>query len=156
MNEHFSPDQINQKLFELYRYWGTMKIGIESVAFSKLLKPAFEKYVWEKGFNPYVEELKSGGTSKELRIKSLQPLYEQHKIYMPKPDFINNNVWAVLYSQLLHFPKSKFDDINDGLSYINNLAYYRIAAPQYTEIQKRLLAKKKQLNQSRFSNAYSL
>ena len=111
VNEHLSPDQINQKLFELYRYWGTIKIGIESVAFSKLLKPAFEKYVWEKGFNPYVEELKSGGTSKELRIKSLQPLYEQHKIYMPKPDFINNDVWAVLYSQLLHFPKSKFDDL---------------------------------------------
>lgn len=156
INEHLSPDQINQRLFEFYRYWGTIVIGIESVAFSKLLKPAFEKYVWTKGFNPRVEELKSGGRSKELRIKSLQPLFEQHKIFMPKPDFINNNVWAKLFEQLLHFPKSKYDDLLDAMSYISQLAQYRITQPELTSIEKRLLARKKKERQKVFSNAYSL
>ena len=156
VNEHMSPNQINQKLFELYRNWGPLKIGIESVAFSKLLKPALEKYVWEKGFHPYIEELKSGGKSKELRIKSLQPLYEQHKVYMPKPDFINNDVWAVIYTQLLHFPRSSHDDGIDALAYVNNLCHYRMAKPELNEMQKRLQAKKKQLRNERFNEAYSL
>lgn len=156
VNEHLSPDQINQKLFELYRYWGPLKIGIESVVFSKLLKPAFEKYVLEKGFFPLVEELKSGGLAKELRIKSLQPLYEQHKIYMPKPDFINNDVWSILYSQLLHFPKDQYDDIIDSLAYISQMAYFRKASPTLTSIEKRLLKRKQVEEQGRFNEAYSL
>lgn len=156
VNEHLSPDRINQTLFELYRKWGPLKIGIESVVFSKLLKPAFEKYVWEKGFHPFVEELKSGGRAKELRIKSLQPLYEQGKIYMPKPDFINNDVWAVLYSQLLHFPKDQHDDIIDSLAYISQMAHFRKEEPKLTDIEKRLLKLKKQRNQERFNEAYSL
>ncbi len=156
INEHLSPDQINQKLFELYRYWGTLVIGIESVAFSKLLKPAFEKYVWAKGFNPRVEELKSGGRSKELRIKSLQPLFEQHKIFMPKPDFINNDVYAKLYEQLLHFPKSKFNDLVDSLAYINSLAQYKTEKKPMTEIEQRLTQRKKKEREKIIANAYSL
>ncbi len=156
INEHLSPDQINQKLFELYRYWGTLVIGIESVAFSKLLKPAFEKYVWAKGFNPRVEELKSGGRSKELRIKSLQPLFEQHKIFMPKPDFINNDVWSQFYEQLLHFPKSKYDDCLDATSYVSQLAQYKTEQKPQTEIEQRLIQRKKKERQKVFSNAYSL
>jgi len=156
INEHLSPDQINQKLFELYRYWGTLVIGIESVVFSKLLKPSFEKYVWAKGFNPRVEELKSGGRSKELRIKSLQPLYEQHKIFMPKPDFINNDVWAKLYEQLLHFPRSKFDDCIDALAYINHLAQFKTAQPERTEIERKIQERIKRDRQRNISNPYVL
>src|SRR3990167_1145275 len=156
INEHLSPDQINQKLFELYRYWGTLVIGIESVVFSKLLKPSFEKYVWAKGFNPRVEELKSGGRSKELRIKSLQPLYEQHKIFMPKPDFINNDVWPKLYEQLLHFPRSKWDDAIDALSYVNQLAQYKTAQPERTEIERKIQERIKRDRQRNISNPYVL
>ena len=154
VNEHYSPDQINQKLFELYRYWGALVMGIESVAFSKLLKPAFEKFVWAKGFNPRVEELKSGGRSKELRIKSLQPLFEQHKIFMPKPDFINNDAWAQLYEQLLHFPKAKYDDCLDAIAYINSLAQFKVEQKPMTEVEKRIQQRVKKDRQKVFSNAY--
>jgi len=156
VNEHLSPDQINQNLFRLYRYWGVMVTGIESVVFSKLLKPAFEKYVWEKGFQPHVEELKSGGRAKELRIKSLQPLYEQHKVYMPKPDFINNDVYAKLYEQLLHFPKSKYDDICDALAYVNDLAQFRVQARPLNTIEKRIRERVKKDRQKAINNAYTI
>ena len=156
INEHYSPDQINQKLFELYRYWGTSVIGIESVAFSKLLKPAFEKYVWSKGFQPRVEELKSGGKGKELRIKSLQPLYEQHKVFMPKPDFINNDAYAQLYGQLLHFPKSKYDDALDSLAYVNSLVQFRVEKKPMTDIEKRIKERIKKDRLKSFSNPYVL
>ena len=155
INEHLSPDQINQKLFELYRYWGVLVTGIESVAFSKLLKPAFEKYVWSKGFQPRVEELKSGGRAKELRIKSLQPLFEQHKIFMPKPDFINNNVYAKLYSQLLHFPKDAHDDMCDAIAYVNDLAQYRVTPKPMTEIERRISERIKKDRKQAISNPYT-
>lgn len=156
VNEHLSPDQINQKLYELYQYWGPLKIGIESVAFSKLLKPAFEKYMWSKNLYPYVEELKSGGKSKELRIKSLQPLYEQKKVYMPKPDFVNGDVWAKFHNQLLHFPKSQFDDLIDAAAYINSLVHFRPLKKEYNEIQKRFMKRKEQERQKSFSKAYTV
>lgn len=126
VNKKLSPDKINEILLGLSLKWKPNRIGIESVAFSKLLKPSFEKYCLDKAnFIPPVMQLKTTGKSKEYRIKSLQPLYEQHKIYQRKPDFINHDVWYDLYEQLIHFPKASHDDIIDSLAYGNQLVYYR-------------------------------
>lgn len=126
VNKKLSPDKINETLLELSLKWKPNRIGIESVAFSKLLKPSFEKYCLDKAnFIPPVIELKTTGKSKEYRIKSLQPLYERQKIYQRKPDFSNHDVWYDLYEQLIHFPKASHDDIIDALAYGNQLVYYR-------------------------------
>lgn len=126
INEKLSPDKINEKLLDLCRTWKPEQVGIESVSFSKLLKPSFEKYCLEQNEAiPPIKELKTTGKTKEYRIKSLQPLYENKKIYQRKPDFTNRDVWYALYEQLIHFPKSSHDDIIDALAYGNQLIYYR-------------------------------
>lgn len=126
VNQRLSPEQINQTLLRLCAEWRPERAGIESVVFSALLKPAFEKYAIEQGSAiPPIEELKTYGKQKELRIKSLQPLFEQHKVFIKKPDFVNHDVWYDLWEQLLRFPKSQKDDLIDALAYVPQLVYYR-------------------------------
>ena len=75
---------------------------------------------------------------------------------MPKPDFINNDVYAQLYSQLLHFPKAKYDDCLDALAYVNDLAQYRPAKKELSEIEKRIQERIKKDRKKNMSNPYNL
>lgn len=131
VNQKLTPDKINSTLLDLAIKWKPIKVGIESVVFSRLLKFSFEKYCMERGVEiPPIEELKTSGKSKELRIKSLQPLFENHKVYMKRPDFIEHDVWYNMYEQLIHFPKAQHDDLIDALAYIHSLVYYRTPLTQ--------------------------
>ncbi len=125
-NAKLSTNEIIEALFEICLKYKPKYVGIESITFQKLLKSQFEKYCLAKGYFFPIEELKAGGRAKELRIKSLQPIFEQKKFYMPKPTY--GSVWELLRQQLLHFPRSSHDDAIDALAYVNDLAYFRKAA----------------------------
>lgn len=126
INSRLSPEQINQELLRLCSTWKPEVIGIESVVFSALLKPAFEKYAIESyNIIPEVIELKTYGKQKETRIKSLQPFFERHEVFMKKPNNLERDIWYDLQEQLLRFPKTQYDDIIDALAYIPQLIYYR-------------------------------
>lgn len=72
-----------------------------------------------------LREIGGNKLSKEDRIKRLQPLFEDHKIYFPrfikKPNYLGKEVDLVSYfldSEFRQFPYAKHDDMIDVLSRI--------------------------------------
>ena len=87
-------------------------VGVEVVAFQKVLQQWIEKDMTQKQVFFKVEELKPAGRKKELRIKALQPMFERGGI------FFHPEKCGALIQQLLDYPSSKYDDHPDALSYI--------------------------------------
>lgn len=113
------PSDLVDIIFTLVKKWGLRRIGIETFAFQKTLKYEIERKQRETGCFFGIDELgrrNSGGRpepflSKEARIRSMQPLFEQGLIELrhDMQDFVD---------ELLAFPRGKYDDCIDALAYI--------------------------------------
>lgn len=113
------PSDLVDIVFDLVKKWGLHRIGIETFAFQKTLKYEIQRKQRETGKFFGIDELgrrNSGGRaepflSKEARIRSLQPLFEQGLIELRSDmqDFVD---------ELLAFPRGKYDDCIDALAYI--------------------------------------
>jgi len=118
VREKMIPNQIIHKLFELDEVHHPQKVGLEMVAFQKTLQYALEDEMRLQGHFLPVTELKADHrTSKELRIRALQPRYEMGTIYHPK---YGKNI-DYLEDELMRFPKGQHDDIVDALAYVLQL-----------------------------------
>lgn len=112
------PSDLINEIFKMVKKWNLKRIGIETFMFQKTLKYEIERRMRETGTFFSVDELggRRGGhgevpVSKEARIRSMQPLFEQGLIEIRKDmvDFVD---------ELLGFPRGKNDDIIDATAWL--------------------------------------
>lgn len=113
------PNEIINEIFRLRDKWHLNEVALEQVAFQKVLgysireDPRFKKHPF------HIIELKPNDRSKDQRIKGLQPLYENGKIFHDQG--LPNNIY--LEDELVRFPRSSHDDIIDALAYVTDIIY---------------------------------
>lgn len=135
----YLPDQIIKKLFEYNKIYNISMNGIEVVAFQKTLRYQINDMMRATGHFINIAELKHDNRqSKESRIRGLQPRYEQGTIFHRQGD----DLTPELEHELLHFPKSKHDDIIDTLASHLEILYTPIKKEK-TKKKKRSLSKNK-------------
>lgn len=114
---HWNPNQIIRRIFDLSELWKPRQVGVETVAYQKALSYSIrEKMNEEQRYLPIVE-VKPQNQSKDQRIRGLQPMYENGKVYHRK-----GLKWLPWFeNELLSFPRGKKDDFADSFSYAKDL-----------------------------------
>lgn len=107
--------QLVDLMFTNWQRYRLHKIGIEDGQFWQGLKSKVQDEMKLRGVFPNIEELKTGGTQKELRIEGLVPRYENGTIYHLTIGGANQCV--DLEEELGLFPKAPNDDASDSLAY---------------------------------------
>lgn len=131
----YSPKEIVDRVFKYQKLYNTTNIGIETVGFQKTLKYSISDMMREQNHFFNITELKHDSTkSKDARIRALQPRYEQKTIYHAKGDPMTTE----LEHELLHFPKSKHDDIMDAEASLLEILYTPKRQGQKTKKRKKL------------------
>jgi len=108
-----SPNQIIDQIFRFVSFFNLNDVGVEQTAFQKALGYSLRDDIRFKKRPFHVTELKPNERTKDQRIKGLQPLYENGKIFHKKE--LGNNIY--LEDELVRFPRSSHDDIIDALAY---------------------------------------
>lgn len=90
-------------------------INIETVQFQQAVANAFRKAMEDRGVYVSIKETKPR-TSKDSRIRSLQPIFASGKIFLGPG-------MQELESELLNFPKGANDDLLDGLYLANQVVF---------------------------------
>lgn len=114
-----SPNEIIEEIFRLNEKWGPNDVAMEQVAFQKVLGYTLREDIRFKRKPFHITELKPNERTKDQRIKGLQPLYENGKIFHNK--HLANNIY--LEDELVRFPRSTHDDIIDGLAYSQDIIF---------------------------------
>jgi predicted phage terminase large subunit-like protein len=115
----FNPDKRLDILWEMACRHNPDVIGIESTSFQKSVKWEWDKRMRASGRWWVVKPLNADNAtknSKEIRIKGLAPIYANGDIFHA-PGLVE------LEEELLHYPKTKHEDLIDALSYIQQLAF---------------------------------
>ena len=106
-----NPREIINTLFDLNSQFKPHSIGIEEVAYQKVLRHfATEEMRRRNVWLPFVELKTDTRVSKEMRIRSLIPRFSNSSIFI-RPHMSD------LRNQLLDFPKGRHDDLIDALAY---------------------------------------
>ena len=115
------PDEIIDNVFKTYLKWKPQRIGIEVVAYQKMLALEIKKQMNIRNIYFVLDEINPQG-EKEARIRTiLQPRYSNHTIW-------HNNTCTDLELELLKFPNGKHDDVCDATaSAVNMLNTHNIA-----------------------------
>lgn len=119
VRRRMSPNEIINEIFRLKEIWRVSDVAMEQVAFQKAIGYSLRDDMRFKRQPFHITELKPNERSKDSRIKGLQPLYENGKIFHNK--FLSNNIY--LEDELVRFPRSSHDDIIDGLAYAPDIIY---------------------------------
>lgn len=114
-----SPHDIIDKIIRFAEEWNIHDIGIEMVAFQKTLAYSLREDPRFRTRPFHITELKPNERSKEFRIRGLQPLYENGKIFHNK--YHSNTIY--LEDELVRFPRGTHDDIIDALSYALDIMF---------------------------------
>lgn len=85
-------------------------VGIETVSFQKAMLYMIKDEMRKRAVYMRIQELKAD-RDKMRRIQALQPLFENHDVYISKDH-------KELENELLEFPYSEHDDIIDALAYV--------------------------------------
>jgi len=118
--DHYQPAELIKKIFEYYARYSLEAVGVEMNVFQKTLKYQINDEMRAKNVGINLIELKNNkDTSKEDRIRALQPRYEQGTIIHRK----NDSMTGELEFELLHFPKGKHDDIIDAEASLLEIIY---------------------------------
>lgn len=109
---HWKPSSIIEAIFTMNEQWHPEMILLETVAYQKALAYSLrEEMQIRHRFLPIVE-IKQHDKSKDQRIRSLQPLYMNKKVFHRKELLLN----PYLEEELLKFPRARHDDMIDSLS----------------------------------------
>lgn len=114
INAHLSPTEIINKTFELADRWKPVKVGIEVVAYQKVLKNWVEREMQHRSSYFLVDELKPGQRSKAKRIEGLFARVENAALrWRPGYDLITDQFRR-------HRPdrEQSHDDLIDALAYM--------------------------------------
>ena len=100
-------------LFAINGYFHPINMKVETHAMQKVYRYAIEAEAQKRQeWLPIVDIKRETSRTKEMRILSLQPLFEQRRVYIVRGI---RNVDKFL-DQYLRFPKARHDDIMDALS----------------------------------------
>ncbi len=114
-----SPNEIINEIFRLRDKWDLVDVGIETIAFQKALAYILRDDDRYKNRPFRITELRPNERSKDVRIKGLQPFYENGKVFHSK--LLANNIY--LEDELVRFPRSTHDDIIDALAYATDVIF---------------------------------
>lgn len=127
------PHILVEEIFRFNRTYNPFKIGIEVVAFQKMLKIYIEEKARERGIYLPIEELKTDTRqNKAMRISGLIPYFADLKVFLKKGQYD-------LIQQLREFSPNLMnmhDDAIDALAYQVQLWL----KPGYTNLQRTLTA----------------
>ncbi len=117
-NVHAKPSEVIDLTFKMYeRHSDIRKVGIETAQYQKALVYGFKDEQRKRQVMLPIVEVKRGGVgalTKEQRILSLQPIVSQKRLYIQKG-------MIELREQLRTFPRSRYDDVIDSLSIVNEI-----------------------------------
>ena len=119
VRKRMTPDELIKILFELNEQYHPQEIAVEDVAYQKALQYYITQEMNRKQIYLPITQVKPANRSKDQRIKGLQPLYSNGKIFHAK---IVANIQQ-LEDELLRFPRGKHDDVVDALSYALDIIY---------------------------------
>lgn len=112
VRKRMKPAEIIDMIFTLDELWHPQIIVLETIAYQKALAYALkDEMVRRKRFLP-ITEVNFQERSKDQRIRGLQPIYMNKKVFHPK----NHPLVAYLEEELLKFPRARHDDLIDPLS----------------------------------------
>ncbi len=115
-----NPMAVADKVIDMAYYWFPQETGIESVAYQQMLKLYIEEKMAREGIVLSVKEIKaSTKLTKEMKIKSVQPLFESKCIYFPR----GHALTPILKEELERFPAGKTDDMADALQMQRELVF---------------------------------
>lgn len=115
-HKRVNPANLVNEIFNMVEKWHLLRIGIETFAFQKTLKYQIQEEQRRRNKFFSIDELGSrrGGKepliTKEARIRRLQPYFEQGLVEI-RHDMVE------LENELVAFPRGRFDDLIDALSY---------------------------------------
>lgn len=115
--------EIVEQLFHCYRRWNHRKIGIETVAWQKLLYRYVRQESRRRGYRLPICELKTDSrVTKRMRIRSMVPYWKSGLFSLPgfSIALLKGNM-ATLVDELLRFPLLTNDDCVDALAYVDQL-----------------------------------
>jgi len=117
IRKKMSPSELNEELFKLWLEYKPLIMGVEDVAYQKVLRYSLLEEMKKRGVYLPIRELKPGGRAKDQRIRGLQPLYANKRIHHARivPNIKN------LEDELLRFPFGTHDDVIDALAYGNDI-----------------------------------
>lgn len=104
--------ELVDEMFFLYRKYRPMfcKMGLEDIMYTSALEYDITRRMRETNEWFTIEKLKHKNRKKEMRIRSLVPLFERGNIEL-------SDKCVDLEDELTHFPASEHDDIMDALAY---------------------------------------
>ena len=106
-------------MFELDEKYMPVQIGIEEVAFQRVLRFFVEEEMSKRGHFLPLEPLKPDSRSKKDRIRGLQPRFERGIIYLREGVY-----WLDRFMlQYRRFPNVMNDDMLDALAYQLDIAF---------------------------------
>jgi predicted phage terminase large subunit-like protein len=112
IRERMEPDRLISQLFEVVKMYNPARVGVENVAFQKMLIQEIRKHMDARGVGFVLDEIHPMG-EKEARISSsLHSKYITGRIYHLHG---GDNVYE-LEDELLSFPLGGHDDAIDALS----------------------------------------
>lgn len=113
--DRVNPHDLIEKIYQLYLEYRPRVVGLEQVAFQRALRYMLEDEAPKRGvWIPVVELRPDTSETKEMRIRSLQPLYQEGKIYHTKE-------MTALEMELVRFrftKRGQKDDLADALAYL--------------------------------------
>jgi phage terminase large subunit-like protein len=110
------PSQLMNVIFEHYFQYRPTYVGMEAEGLQRVFRAYADQTSKERGVYPPWIDLKSGGRSKDHRIKGLEPYAQAHKIMIPE-DFVE------IEDELLRFPRGRHRDAIDALAYQLDLVF---------------------------------
>lgn len=117
--DRVNPRALIRQIYLLYKAYRPRVVGIETVAFQRALKFMLDDIAVEEGVWLPIKELKPDThETKEMRIRSIQPLYEDKRIW-------HTRAMATLEMELLKWRftrRRQPDDLADCLGYLRTLA----------------------------------
>ena len=113
IRERLTPNRIIDYIFRLAEMYHPKTIGLEDVAWQKTLAYSMRDEMRRRGRSLPIIPVKPQNRSKDERIRGLQPLYFNGKVFH-RNSLINNRY---LEDELMRFPRAKHDDCIDALSY---------------------------------------
>lgn len=123
-----NPGETVQAIFDHHRIHNPVVIKVESISYQRTLNYWIKKRQTQLGQHFYIEEIRGWKTSKEDRIRALQPYFAAGKISL-------KTGMTELEHELLAFPKSAHDDVIDALSV--HLDFWNNEVDMYREEKKK-------------------
>lgn len=110
--------ELIEQLFSVHAQWKPITMTLEVIGQAQgIMLPIHDEEDRRKIYLPLVEITSRPQVRKEIRIRSvLQPRFERGKVFIKKEMFD-------LEEQIIHFPRSKRDDMIDALTDVEDIAF---------------------------------